>query len=182
METPSSSTTTPSPLLGYLRPEPVPSPSKIVNGSVDMSEVQERQQAVQKFLASAEMSKVCASPCSTDQCTRRRVRSLQTSQPYTPASGCVCVYARIPFQLASLPVLNAIINVSSSSSCSLLAPCAHVSATLHTRLLTTYLRVTYANLKPRPHHNLFRTRALAYSSRVRPAPAAGRDPWAPPRP
>ena len=61
METPSSSTTTPSPLLGYLRPEPVPSSSKVANGPVDMGEVQERQQAIQKFLAGAEMSKVCAS-------------------------------------------------------------------------------------------------------------------------
>ena len=76
MDTPSSSTTTPSPLLGYLRPEPGPSSSKIVNGSVDMAEAQERQQAVQKFLAGAEMSKVCTSPSPTDLWIPRRVHFL----------------------------------------------------------------------------------------------------------
>ena len=76
METPSSSTTTPSPLLGYLRPDPGPSSSKISHRPVDMAEAHERQQAVQKFLASAEMSKVCVSPRSTDWWIRRRVHSL----------------------------------------------------------------------------------------------------------
>jgi hypothetical protein len=175
METPSSSTTTPSPLLGYLRPEPVPSSSKIANGPVDMAEVRERQQAVQKFLAGAEMSKVCTSPRSTDQWIRRRVHFFQTPQPYASASQCMRVYARILYRSAFSPLLNAIINASSFSSCSLLAPCAHVSAMLHTRLPMTCLRVTYAILKPIPLHSLFRTHALVYSSRLRP----GRVPWAP---
>lgn len=148
METPSSSTTTPSPLLGYLRPDTGPSSSKISHRPVDMVEAQERQQAVQKFLAGAEMSKVCVLLCSTDQWFRRRVHFLQTSQPYASASGCMRVYARIPHQPASLPLLNAIINASSFSSCSLLAPCAHVSDTLHTRLPMTFLGVTYAIWKP----------------------------------
>ena len=95
METPSSSTTTPSPLLGYLRPEPGLSSSKIANRPVDMVEVQERQQAVEKFLASAEMSKVCSSSRSTHYRIRRRVHTPQTSQPYAFASGCMRVYARI---------------------------------------------------------------------------------------
>ena len=179
METPSSSTTTPSPLLGYLRPDAGPSSSKISHRPVDMVEVQERQQAVQKFLAGAEMSKVCVLPRSTDQWIRRRVYSPQTSQQYASASGCMHVCARIAYQPASLPSFNTIIN--SFSSCSLLALCAHVWDMLHTRPPTTYLEVTYAISKPRLPHNLFRIRVPAYSSRGHPTLSAGRDPWVLPR-
>ena len=177
METPSSSTTTPSPLLGYLRPDAGPSSSKLSHRHIDMVEAQERQQAVQKFLAGAEMSKVCASPCSTDWWIRRRVCSLQMSQTDASASACMRVYSRIPFQSALLPLLNAIINASSFSSCSLLAPCARVWDTLHTRLLMTFREVTYAISKPKPPHNLSRTHALTYSSLGHLALSAGRDPW-----
>ena len=79
-----------------------------------MIEAQERQQAVQKFLAGAEMSKVCVSLCSTDWWIRRRVHFLQMSQPYASTSGCMRVYARIPSQSASLPLLNTIINTPRS--------------------------------------------------------------------
>jgi len=179
METPSSSTTTPSPLLGYLRPDAGPSSSKISHRPVDMVEVQERQQAVQKFLAGAEMSKVCVLPRSADQWIRRRVYSPQTSQPYASASGCMHVCARIAYQPASSPSLNTIIN--SFSSCSLLAPCAHVWDTLHTKPPMTFLEVTYAISKPRPPHNLSRTHVPAYSSRGHHTLSAGRDPWVLPR-
>ena len=179
METPSSSTTTPSPLLGYLRPDPGPSSSKISHRPVDIVEAQERQQAVQKFLAGAEMSQVCVLPRSTDQWIRRRVHSLQIPQPYASVSGCMRVYARIPFQSASLSSLHPIINTSSFSSCSLLAPCAHVWDMLHTRLPMTFLEVTYVISKPKPLHSLSRIHAPVYSSQGRPTLSAGRDLWVP---
>ena len=178
METPSSSTTTPSPLLGYLRSDAGPSSSKISHMPVDVAEAQERQQAVQKFLAGAEMSKVCVLPRSTDRWIRRRVHFPQTPQPYASVSGCMRVYARIPYQSAFLRLLNAIINTSSFSSCSLLAPCARVWVTLHTRLPMTFLGVTYAILKPKPPHSLFRIHALVYSNQGHPTLSAGKGPWA----
>ena len=125
------------------------------------------------------MSKVCVLPRSTDQWIRRRVYSPQTSQPYASASGCMRVCAQIAYHPASLPSLNTIIN--SFSSCSLLAPCAHVWDTLHTRPPMTFLEVTYAISKPRPPHNLSRTHVPAYSSRGHPTLSAGRDPWVLPR-
>ena len=114
-------------------------------------------------------------PCSTDRWIPRRVYSLQTSQPCASASGRMRVCARIPYQSAPSPSLNTIIN--SFSSCSLLAPCAHVWDMLHTRPPMTFLEATYAISKPRPLHNLSRTHALAYSRRVHPTLSAGRDPW-----
>jgi hypothetical protein len=176
METPSSSTTTPSPLLGYLRPDPGPSSSKISHRPVDMVEAQERQQAVQKFMAGAEMSKVCVLPRSTDWWIRRRVHF-----PKRPTTLCLCVWVHAclcadPLPVA-FPLLNAIINTSSFSSCSLLAPCAHVWDTLHTRLPMTFLGVIYAISKPEPLHNLSRTHALVYFSQGHPALSAGRDLW-----
>jgi hypothetical protein len=181
METPSSSTTTPSPLLGYLRPEPAPSSSRITDGSVDMAEVEERQQAVQKFLAGAEMSKVCAS------ILRRLVDPQTRPLSLNLVILCLCVWLHAcqcadPLPVGVFPLLYANINASSFSSCSLLAPCAHASATLHTRPHMTCQGVTYAILKPRPHRKLFRTHAQAYFNQVRPALLVGRDPWAPLRP
>lgn len=60
MATTSSSTTTPSPLMGYRQTNGVVSSSKIINPPRDATETEERERAVQKFLASAELSKVCA--------------------------------------------------------------------------------------------------------------------------
>jgi hypothetical protein len=99
METPSSSTTTPSPLLGYLRPEPGPSSSKIIHRPVDMAEVQERQQAVQKFLAGAEMSKVCVSPRSTPPVDPQ-------TRPFSlnPPTLCLCVWVHACLCADPLPV------------------------------------------------------------------------------
>lgn len=64
-----------------------------------MAEAHERQQAVQKFLAGAEMSKVCVSPRSTDRWIRRRVH-FSLSVP----SLCLCVWVHACLCADPLPV------------------------------------------------------------------------------
>ncbi|KAH9953876.1 hypothetical protein BC827DRAFT_1273093 [Russula dissimulans] len=58
MTTPTSSATTPSPQMALLHTTPVPLVATINSGNVDATEREARKQAVQKFLARAEISKL----------------------------------------------------------------------------------------------------------------------------
>ncbi|OBZ66206.1 hypothetical protein A0H81_13742 [Grifola frondosa] len=60
MATPSSSTTTPSPQLRYVQPA-TPQVTPLAPNVVNLTEREERERAVQKFLARAEIGKVCRS-------------------------------------------------------------------------------------------------------------------------
>lgn len=62
MTAPTSSATTPSPPIAFLHPSPVSLVAAIDSGNVDAIEREARQQAIQKFLARAEISKVSLSP------------------------------------------------------------------------------------------------------------------------
>lgn len=59
MATPSSSTTTPSPQLRYIQPNTVVSPTSLASNGIKVEDKEERERAVQKFIARAEMAKVC---------------------------------------------------------------------------------------------------------------------------
>jgi hypothetical protein len=58
MTTPTSSATTPSPTMAYLHTTPVSLVATIHSGDDDATEREARQQAIRKFLARAEISKV----------------------------------------------------------------------------------------------------------------------------
>jgi hypothetical protein len=58
MTTPTSSATTPSPTMAYLHTTPVSLVATIDSGDNDATEREARQQAIRKFLARAEISKV----------------------------------------------------------------------------------------------------------------------------
>jgi hypothetical protein len=58
MTTPSSSATTASPPMAFLHTPPVSLVATIGSGGIDVTEREVRQQAIQKFLARAEISKV----------------------------------------------------------------------------------------------------------------------------
>ena len=58
MTTPTSSATTPSPTMGYLHTSPLSLAATIDSGDNDAIEREARQQAIRKFLARAEISKV----------------------------------------------------------------------------------------------------------------------------
>ena len=60
MATPSSSTTTPSPQLAFMQPHAPVTPATSATNSVSATDKEERDRAVQKFLARAEIGKVCA--------------------------------------------------------------------------------------------------------------------------
>lgn len=60
MATPSSSATTPSPQLHYLQASTVASPQMIASTADNAASDEERQRAIQKFMARAEISKVCS--------------------------------------------------------------------------------------------------------------------------
>jgi hypothetical protein len=57
-----TSSATPSPPIAFLHPSPVSLVAAIDSGNVDATEREARQQAIQKFLARAEISKVSPSP------------------------------------------------------------------------------------------------------------------------
>ncbi|KAH9928399.1 uncharacterized protein B0H18DRAFT_1001132 [Fomitopsis serialis] len=60
MATPSSSATTPSPQLAYMQPHTPVAPATPATNGVSAADKEERERAVQKFLARAEIGKVCA--------------------------------------------------------------------------------------------------------------------------
>lgn len=75
MATPASSATSPSPPMAYLSHTP-PIPQATTSAAADVHERDQRQKAVQKFLARAEISMV--SRCSRSRTRRRRRRQSKT--------------------------------------------------------------------------------------------------------
>ncbi len=58
MATSTSSATTPSPTMAFLHTTPVSLVATLGSGDIDTTEREDRQQAIRKFLARAEISKV----------------------------------------------------------------------------------------------------------------------------
>lgn len=86
MATPSSSTTTPSPQPRYLQPNTVVNTSTLASNGIKLEDKEERERAVQKFIARAEMAKVCRRFSSSRGLGQGRVEA----QPLKSA----CCYSR----------------------------------------------------------------------------------------